>query len=258
MALVNCHECSGKMSSEAPTCPHCGAPSIYIDQTNPKPYKKKTSLGEFLGVIFLGIIIIFAVSATLNSCIKSSPSNDQANTENALRLSQDTASASNENSNQTVSPNSTQTNNSTPPAPPISVTAVKFYKDYHKNEIAADSKYKDKPLIITGTILSINKGIADSMYLSLSAGDSLSLDSVQANLNESEQSRAASLSKGDVVRVQCVGGMMVIGYPHGEKCTIIDTKHAKDTPSDEGSDGQTTSNQGSAETGTLDSNNPTS
>jgi hypothetical protein len=48
MALMQCHECEGKVSSEASTCPHCGAPvkkpppKWLTEPPPPDPRKTKT------------------------------------------------------------------------------------------------------------------------------------------------------------------------------------------------------------------------
>lgn len=58
MAMIKCHECTKEISSSADKCPHCGV----------KP-KKKTSLGEIIGVL-LGIYfawIIFGPGKKMDS-----------------------------------------------------------------------------------------------------------------------------------------------------------------------------------------------
>jgi hypothetical protein len=58
MALMFCPECRGNVSSNAPTCPHCGYEFIVRD---PPPVIVKSSGG--LGGCSLFLIIMFAIVA---------------------------------------------------------------------------------------------------------------------------------------------------------------------------------------------------
>lgn len=52
----------------------------------------------------------------------------------------------------------------------ISITAEQLYREYEVNEIAADQKYKNNLVRVTGTIRDIGKTIGDRPYLNLSTG----------------------------------------------------------------------------------------
>jgi hypothetical protein len=52
----------------------------------------------------------------------------------------------------------------------ISITAEQLYKEYDANEIAADLKYKNKYLRVTGEIRDIRKGFGDAPYVNLATG----------------------------------------------------------------------------------------
>jgi hypothetical protein len=100
----------------------------------------------------------------------------------------------------------------------VGVSAADLYKDYKANEVSADDKYKGKTLKMSGTITSINKGIGDSMYLVYSTSNQF--EGVQAHLAASQKSKAAGLSKGASVTVECIGDGMIIGSPMLKDCTI--------------------------------------
>jgi hypothetical protein len=104
-----------------------------------------------------------------------------------------------------------------PADPPLPVTARQLFRDYRRNEVSADAKYKDKILAVTGTVGSINKGFTQQAYLVLSTGDFMS---VNANLEDSETAKAARLSIGESVTVVCTGAGMVIGSPILHDCVI--------------------------------------
>lgn len=77
----------------------------------------------------------------------------------------------------------------------IKVTASQLYSDYEANEVAADAKYKDKKVEITGTISSIGKDLMDTPYVVLVVSPNNPVFSVQCMFDKSEQSKLASLSK---------------------------------------------------------------
>lgn len=77
----------------------------------------------------------------------------------------------------------------------IKVTASQLYSDYEANEVAADAKYKDKKVEITGTISSIGKDLMDTPYVALVVSPNNPVFSVQCMFDKSEQSKLASLSK---------------------------------------------------------------
>jgi hypothetical protein len=104
-----------------------------------------------------------------------------------------------------------------PPAPAIQVSATQLYFDYHRNEVAADAKYKDKVLTLDGIVTGINKDALGEMYLTLATGfDEYS--SVDAKLDAREASWAAGLEVMQNVALRCTGGTMIIGIPVLDGC----------------------------------------
>lgn len=97
----------------------------------------------------------------------------------------------------------------------ISVSAIQFYKAYEENEVAADNKYKGKKIEITGKVESINKDIADDVYVVLSGGEFMG---VSCHLQEA--GKAAELKKGQKITLVGVGGTMIMGVPNIEGCEI--------------------------------------
>jgi hypothetical protein len=77
----------------------------------------------------------------------------------------------------------------------IKVTASQLYDDYEANEVAADAKYKDKKVEISGTISSIGKDLMDTPYVALVVAPNNPVFSVQCMFDKAEQSKLASLSK---------------------------------------------------------------
>lgn len=84
--------------------------------------------------------------------------------------------------------------------PSYTLSANELYNEYNNNEVAADSKYEGKVVIVTGTIQDIGKDIMDDAYIVI--GGSGFLDGVQCTFTKGEQSSVARLSKGQQVRVK--------------------------------------------------------
>jgi hypothetical protein len=106
-----------------------------------------------------------------------------------------------------------------PATPPLAVTAPQLYRDYHRNEVSADTKYRGKTLAVTGRVTGINKDFTDGVYLTLDNGDNEFLG-IHAELQPSEVDKASTLSKGKTLTVVCEGGEMVIGTPSLKDCVI--------------------------------------
>jgi hypothetical protein len=111
------------------------------------------------------------------------------------------------------------TRDNSPELAPISLTAQQLYGDYSANEVAADRKYKGRAIIASGIVESINKDIVDDPYLVLQAGGFL--EDVQAHLNNSQESAAAALVKGQEISVRCMGNGMILTSPMLADCEIL-------------------------------------
>lgn len=72
--------------------------------------------------------------------------------------------------NNTNSTSSAQKEAERPVVEAISITAEQLYKEYEANEVAADQKYKNKILNLSGTIRDIGKTIGDKPYINLATG----------------------------------------------------------------------------------------
>ncbi len=87
----------------------------------------------------------------------------------------------------------------TPSSPPITVSANSLFSAYKANEVAADSQYKDKTVIVDGTVQSIAKDILDNPYVVI-GGDGF-LDGVQCVFPRSD-TNLGRLSKGQQITVR--------------------------------------------------------
>ena len=78
------------------------------------------------------------------------------------------------------------------------VTAVDLYKEYDANSVAADQKYKDKVLEVSGKICNIGEDITGVPYIVL-AGDEYGMVGVQCCFGD--ENVVAKLSKDQQVTV---------------------------------------------------------
>ena len=103
-------------------------------------------------------------------------------------------------------------------APAATLPADQLYQEYDANQVAADSKYKDKVVIVTGSIQSIGKDITDTAYLVI--GGAGFLDGVQCMLPGGQESAVAQLSKGQLVTAKGRVSGQSIGNVLLRNCTL--------------------------------------
>lgn len=60
MAIHECDECGGQLSSEADACPHCGHPSPSSGEGHPDEEEEQREVGLLLGLGIFFLPIIFA------------------------------------------------------------------------------------------------------------------------------------------------------------------------------------------------------
>ncbi|MDQ8995166.1 hypothetical protein RFH54_04285 [Acinetobacter soli] len=118
------------------------------------------------------------------------------------------------------SANTTAASETAAPEPTIEVTANELLKAYKNNEVAANQQYKGKKLLVSATIDSIQAGLGDEPYLVLKAGGDMEFLKPQAHLASSEQAKAATLSKGQKLKLLCTGNSEVAGAPMLADCVI--------------------------------------
>ncbi|MDD5726112.1 MAG: hypothetical protein PHC53_01720 [Patescibacteria group bacterium] len=126
---------------------------------------------------------------------------------------------------QSPTSSSTQTTKTPKPTPKpaepavIKITADQLYSEYEANEVAADNAYKGKILEVSGKIDNIAKDILDNPYITLKT--QVMFGSVQCFLKDSEQSKAATLKKGQNIVVRGKGSGQTLGNVMIMDCEII-------------------------------------
>ncbi len=91
----------------------------------------------------------------------------------------------------------------------IKISAVKLYKDYKANEVAADEKYKGKILEVTGTIDEISVTLG-TIFVSLLV-DEYGLETVKGMFSDKYKSKIAELKKGQKITIKGVCDGLTLG-----------------------------------------------
>lgn len=86
-------------------------------------------------------------------------------------------------------------------------TLLSEYKD---NEVRADQKFKGQLISTTGTVGEVKKDVLDHIYVTVGTGALFEIPTVQCFPVDGQESNAATLSKGDTVKIQGrVEGLMM-------------------------------------------------
>ncbi|MGH6787464.1 MAG: OB-fold protein [Novosphingobium sp.] len=101
---------------------------------------------------------------------------------------------------------------------PIATTARGLVQAYKANEAAAQSRFGNAPLLVSGSIHSIDLGMGDEPFLVLEGGELFS--NPQAKLDEAGQAQAGTLTKGQNVQLLCQSVSEIIGTPMLENCAL--------------------------------------
>jgi hypothetical protein len=99
----------------------------------------------------------------------------------------------------------------------IAVTATQLYADYSSNEITANSRYKGKALLISGTVRAIQSDFRDQPVIQLAAGDFASVSISDLSVEE-----ASELSKGSKIQAACIGNGEVLSFPTTKDCKLLE------------------------------------
>jgi len=80
------------------------------------------------------------------------------------------------------------------------VSPHQLYADYEANEVAADLKYKDKVLIVTGKVQEITKDYDDQICVTIYTGDIIG--TIRCSFATSHTNEVAGLEKGQSITIK--------------------------------------------------------
>lgn len=97
----------------------------------------------------------------------------------------------------------TQASKEAAPEPALTVTAFKMASDYKENEVAADAKYKDKIVEVSGTVDTIGKDIADTPYIAFATENQYEvINRIQCMFSTKDTETLSSVTKGQKITLR--------------------------------------------------------
>ncbi|MGJ0302482.1 zinc-ribbon domain-containing protein [Aliarcobacter cryaerophilus] len=207
MALVKCKECGKEISSTVKVCPSCG-------------YKKKPSKLTYFIVIVIGFIVGYMYLSNKHdySSISERTQEKQQTKSIFNELESNIFRAFVENEEMFIEDDGKSgVVDRGLLVLPSKVTADKFQRDYEKNEVKADSEYKNKTLLVTGKVESIQKDAFNNLILKLAGGTNMFL-SPSATVKKEYTNWVSTLNKGNNVKLVCTGKSFIVGMATLDDC----------------------------------------
>lgn len=99
------------------------------------------------------------------------------------------------------------------------VSAPQLWREYYRNEIAADKAYKGREIVLRGIVKSIDKTIAGTPVIGLSGGEFGA--TIPVYLHRHQADIAAHLVPGQTVSVWCRVQGMALGAPKADEGIIL-------------------------------------
>ena len=220
MAMSECVECHRPVSSEAPSCPHCGkpsptaaaggarvAPSVAAAVGAPtKPCKRCKAL-----------LPLNAKQCPSCNIFNPTPSGVQASTVVGIVLGSllvlgllvravggpPTRTAEVGGAERRIV--------AVESPPPESVDAVDLWNQYEANEVAADNAFKGHRLLVLGRVQSIDKDFTNDIVIVLRSPNQFM--GTHATMVRGAAAKAATLSMGQTVTLNCECRGRVVGSP---------------------------------------------
>jgi|LFRM01.1.fsa_nt_gb hypothetical protein len=104
--------------------------------------------------------------------------------------------------------------------PQITITSVELTKEYSDNEVAADAKYKDKVMEVSGKVSAIDNGVMDNEIIIRLSDGQYDFNSTWCYMKESERDEAIALKKGQQITLIGKGSSATMKSPVIKECTI--------------------------------------
>lgn len=179
MALKPCKSCGVNVSATAKSCPSCG-------HSHPAG---GWTLGAKIG---FGLIVLWVLGYACSDHDSSvARQNDAAPAPPAVAA---------------------------PRTPELSIDAQSLWAEYDANEVAADSRYKGKTIVVSGTVQAIDKDFLDNAIVRLVTSNQF--ETVDATMAKAAAGSAAQLSKGQSVQLVCKVRGRTLGSPQLGECEV--------------------------------------
>lgn len=104
-----------------------------------------------------------------------------------------------------------------PPGTPV-VSAADLWLAYARDSVEADRRFKDRTVLVNGTVRSVDRDFDGAAVVRLSTGDPL--ETVNARMASRNDPAIGALSKGKPADLVCVGRGALIGAPSLGSCFV--------------------------------------
>jgi len=234
MAIIDCPECTHKISDQSVSCTNCGFPTSKITSLIECPECSESISNQSVSCTNCGFPI--ARSGSLSNSVPP-PLPRENIVANEVQTSQPhkghkqasftqviivLVAASiffyffiGSDQNETLLATAADQITETPAEATIEIetTAEKMVDAYEANEVNADNVFKDRVIKIVGIVDSIDSNFSDDAVVRLSSGDEYSFNTVRTSGDAEFHNQAITLNKGNKVTLICIGDGEVIGSP---------------------------------------------
>jgi hypothetical protein len=104
-------------------------------------------------------------------------------------------------------------------SPAAKLTAADLWLEYARDPAGADRRFRDRPVVVSGTVRSIERDFDGRLLIRLSTGGGF--DTVNAKLAMRDDPAVAQLGKGHSLSLGCVGRGALIGAPLLGNCSVL-------------------------------------
>jgi hypothetical protein len=99
------------------------------------------------------------------------------------------------------------------------LSAADLWMEYARDPAGADRRFRDRPVVVSGTVRSIERDFDGRLMVRLSTGEGL--DTVNAKLAMRNDPAISVLGKGKPLSLGCVGRGALIGSPLLANCSVL-------------------------------------
>lgn len=193
MALGKCLECGLEVSTSARKCPRCG-------KTNPTlTGGQRVAVGIFVALVMVGVPYWL-----WRAVVSPSASAPPAPVAAAAQAQQ--------------APPTSPPPHPPPEAPVYIVNARIMWEEYAENEVAADARYRDRRLAVTGVVATVQRNALDQAMVYFHSPNRYLR--TMAILRDAEIQRAAALRSGQELTLYCTGTGKLLGRPTLGDCSF--------------------------------------
>jgi hypothetical protein len=105
------------------------------------------------------------------------------------------------------------------PTEVLRFSAQEILNAYESNEVATDNRLKGHIIEISGVVQSIDKSVWDTMYVRLQTNNQFK--SADMKMDAGEESKVATLRRGQSVVFRCQSMVRWVGSPTGHDCVLM-------------------------------------